>query len=127
MKHKKVALIAGMISLPLIAHASWESDQYKSLGTAFRYVSGTDITVISGTTVSASALATSDTSVFRVSCDQQTRFTTVSIGSSANIVSPSGLKIEPNTPEYFPVDANTVPALKPVNSTGLCNISRMKK
>jgi hypothetical protein len=129
MLFKKTALVLtalGALVVPAKASAWSDFYEYKSVGTAYRYVSGTDFTVTTAT-VSTSALATSDTSVFRILCDGDTRVVPVSIGSSIDIPAGVGLRAAAGVPEYWPYDANSVPALEVTTTTSSCNVARMKK
>ncbi|MDP3078691.1 hypothetical protein [Bradyrhizobium sp.] len=133
MKTKQLALtttaLAALFGPANATDDSWTKYYgYTSIGTAYRPVTATDVVAPSTTTVSASsAVASSETSVARMVCDQEARMTPVALGQTANIVSPSGMVLKANEKEMVVMDANTVPAFKGVSQTARCNVTEMKK
>lgn len=92
-------------------------------------VTGTTITTSSTATVSTSALASSDTSIVGVNCDQTVACWYAPLGQTASIVTATAKKFSAESDMTITVPANNGIGCKSYGAgiTAICNLVRGKK
>ncbi|MFG1413980.1 hypothetical protein V5G24_23035 [Xanthobacter sp. VTT E-85241] len=124
-KYIAIAIMVTALGSAQAQEARYGADGYAAVGTAYRIVTATAISVNSGTTITD---FTSDTipAVYRLVCSQKCHIN-APVGVVTPTVSVSSTPLSAETPEYFILDAKSKLAVTRNASDGTLSISKMKK